>query len=173
MEVLIDHPSLVRTAVAFEPPVMRQLPDGQYWLDFFTGVYDLYRQSGIEPALKKFREQTFAASDREAMASARHPKNSRFILANTTYWFEHELRQYPAVDLDLDSLKAHVDQIVLQAGRESRGYPAYEATVQLAKKFGRDLIELPGGHIGYVTQPAEFVREFVQALTQTGHRAKT
>ena len=169
LEVLTHHPSVVRTLVPFEPAAVRQLPDGQKWVDFFLGVYDLYRQSGIEPALKKFREHAFAESDRQIMARAMDPKNGAYILANATYWFEHELRQYPAVDLDLDALKAHADRIVLVAGRESRGYPAYEVNVELGKKLGRDVIELPGGHVGYVTHPAAFARQFVQALARTGH----
>jgi pimeloyl-ACP methyl ester carboxylesterase len=167
LEVLTHYPSVARTLVPFEPPVMRQLPDGQQWVDFFVGIFDLYCQTGIEVALKKFREHTFADSDRQAMAQASKSRNGESILANTTYWFEHELRQYPAVDLDLDALKGYADRIVLMAGRESRGYPAYEVNVELSKKLGRDLIELPGGHIGYLTQPAEFAREFVQALSQT------
>jgi acetyltransferase/esterase len=169
LEVLTHHPSVVRTLAPFEPAAVRQLPDGQRWVDFFVEVYDLYRQSGIEPALKTFREHAFAQSDRHIMARAMDPKNGACILANATYWFEHELRQYPAVDLDLDALKAHADRIVLVAGRESRGYPAYEVNVELGKKLGRDVIELPGGHVGYVTQPAAFAREFVQALARTGH----
>jgi pimeloyl-ACP methyl ester carboxylesterase len=169
LEVLTRHPSVVSTLVSFEPPAVRLLRDGQKWVNFFFGVYDLYRQFGMEPALKKFREQAFAESDRRAMAGA--PKNE-YTLANATYWFEHELRQYPAVNLDLDALKAHSDRIVLTAGRESRGYPCYEVNVELAKKLGRDLIELPGGHIGFLTQPAEFGREFVQTLARTGHGPK-
>jgi pimeloyl-ACP methyl ester carboxylesterase len=169
LEVLARHPAVVRTLVPFEPPAVRQLPDGQKWIDFFFRVYQLYRESGMEPALRTFREQAFAESDRQVMGRA--PKNE-YTLANATYWFEHELRQYPAVDLDLDALKAHADRIVLMVGRESRGYPTYEVNVQLAKKLGRDLIELPGGHIGHVGQPAEFAREFVQALARTGHGPK-
>lgn len=164
LEVLTHHPSVVRTLVPFEPPAVRVLPDGQKWVDFFFGIYDLYRQSGIEPALKKFREQAFTESDRQAMARARNPKNGEYILANATYWFEHELRQYPAVDLDLDALKAHADRIVPAVGRESRGRPTYEVNVELGKKLGRDLIELPGGHTGFVTHPAEFARELLDAL---------
>jgi hypothetical protein len=106
------------------------------------------------------------------MARARDRQNGERILANATYWFEHELRQYPAVDLDLGALKAHADRIVPAAGRESRGYPAYEATAELSKQLGRDLIELPGGHVGYVAQPAEFARELVQGLARTGHGSK-
>src|SRR3546814_10935807 len=74
------------------------------------------------------------------------PSIKKYILGNATYWFEHELRQYPAVDLDLDALKVHADRIVLMAGRESRGYPAHEVSVELANKLVRELIALPGGH---------------------------
>ena len=169
LKVLTHHPSVVRTLVPYEPAAVRLLTDGQKWIDFFFGVYDLYRQSGIEPALEKFREKAFAESDRQAMARA--PKNE-YTLANATYWFEHELRQYPAVDLDLNALKAHADRIVLMGGRESRGYPCYEVNAQLGKKLGRELIELPGGHIGFLTQPAAFARETVHALAQTGHGLK-
>ena len=164
LEVLTRHPYVVRTLVPFEPPAVRVVPDGQEWVDFFFGVYDLYRQSGIEPALKKFREQTFAESDRQAMARVRNRNNGEYVLANATYWFEHELRQYPVVELDLDALEAHADRIVPAAGRKSRGYPCYEVSVELGKRLGRDLIELPGGHVGYVAHPAEFARELLDAL---------
>ena len=161
LEALALYPSVVRTLVAHEPPAVRLLADGQKWIDFFFEIYDLYGRYGIEPALKKFREQVFAELDRQAMVRA--PKNE-YTLANATYWFEHELRQYPAVDLDLDALKAHADRIVLTAGRESRGYPCYEVNAELGKKLGRDLIELPGGHVGLLTHPAEFARELLDAL---------
>jgi hypothetical protein len=29
----------------------------------------------------------------------------------------------------------------------------YEVNVELGKKVGRDVIELPGGHVGFVTHP--------------------
>jgi pimeloyl-ACP methyl ester carboxylesterase/quercetin dioxygenase-like cupin family protein len=166
LEVLTHHPSAVRTLVPFEPPAMRQLADGQKWLDFFSSLYDLHHQSGMEPALKKFGEQTFAESDRQVMAArARNAKDREYVRANAAYWFEHELRQYPAVELDLDVLKTRADRIVLMVGEDSRGHPACEVNVELGKKLGRDVIELPGGHLGCVARPVEFAREFVRALT--------
>ena len=167
LEVLARHPSVVSTLVPHEPPAVKLLPDGQSWLDFFLRVYDLYRQSGTEPALKTFREQAFADSDWQAMARARDARNGDPMHVNTTYWFERELRQYPAVDLDLDALTAHADRIVLTVGRESRGYPCYEVSVELGKQLGRDVIELPGGHVGFMTHPAAFVRALHEALAET------
>jgi pimeloyl-ACP methyl ester carboxylesterase len=163
LTVLARHPSSVRTLIPFEPPAVRLLPDGQKWLDFFTEVYNLYRRSGIEPALTKFREHAFPASDRQVMAHA--PRND----ANATYWFERELRQYPAVDLDLDRLVEHADRIVLAVGRVGAGYPAHDVNAELGKKLGRAVVELPGGHVGAIAHPAEFARELVLALEATHH----
>ena len=166
LTVLTRHPSVVHALVPFEPPAVRLLPDGQKWVDFFLGVYDLYRRSGVEPALTRFREEAFVESDRLAMANATDSNKSEQTLANAVYWFEHELRQYPTVDLDLDTLTAHADRILPAAGRESHGYPCGEVNVELGKKLGRQVIELPGGHVGAMTQPAQFATELVQALPQ-------
>jgi acetyltransferase/esterase len=164
LEVLTRHPSVVRTLVPFEPPAVRLLRDGQRWVDFFSSVYDLYRQSGIEPALHRFREEAFAEPDRLAMAQAMERGESEQVLRNTRYWFEHELRRYPTVALALDILAMHADRLVLAAGRESRGYPSYEVIVELASRLGQRVIELPGGHVGCMTHPAQFAVELVQAL---------
>ena len=173
LTVLTHYPSVVHTLVPFEPPAVRQLPDGQQWLEFFFRVYDLYRQSGIGPAVEEFRERAFAQSDRQAMARAREARHGEYALANAAYWFEHELRQYPAVALDLDLIRAHAERIVLAAGQESRGYPCYRVNAELGKKIRREVIELPGGHIGCVTQPAAFARELVRARARAGHGPKT
>jgi hypothetical protein len=34
------------------------------------------------------------------------------------------------------------------------------------------LIELPGGHVGFASKPAEFASGFLQALSQMGHGPK-
>lgn len=162
LELLTRHPDIVRTPVPFEPPAVLQLPDGRRWVAFFHEVYDLYRKGGIGPAIQKFREQAFPDTDRQVMAHA--PKNE----ANATYWFEHELRQYPAVELDLDALAAQAERILLAVGREARGYPAHDVNVALGRKLGRDVVELPGGHVGAMAHPAEFAQELTAALTQIG-----
>jgi pimeloyl-ACP methyl ester carboxylesterase len=160
LELLIRHPEVVRTVVPFEPPVVLQLPDGQKWVDFFHEIFDLYREAGIGPAMQKFRERAFPETDRRAMAQA--PKNE----ANAVYWFEHELRQYPAVQLDLDVLAGHAERILPAVGRDASGFPAHEAALVLARKLRRDVIDLPGGHVGCIAHPAEFAQELVEALNR-------
>ena len=165
LHTLIRHPHVVQTLVPFEPPLMRLLPDGQKWVDFFHAIYDLYRGTGPEPALMRFRAETFTAADALAMAHATAQHDSEQAHTNVTYWFEHELRQYPTSDLDLATLTAHADRIVPTAGRESHGYPAREATLELGRRLGRQVTDLPGGHIGCITQPVVFAAALVQAIT--------
>jgi pimeloyl-ACP methyl ester carboxylesterase/SAM-dependent methyltransferase len=160
LEVLTRHPSVVATVVPFEPPVMRYLPDGQQWMDFFTRTYDLYCESGIEPATERFRVKTFPPSDVQAMAHA--PRND----ANAAYWFEHELRQYPSMELDLDALATRADRIVFAAGQMGHGYPAHDVTAVLAKELGARVIDLPGGHIGCVSHPDGFAAGLVATLNR-------
>jgi pimeloyl-ACP methyl ester carboxylesterase/SAM-dependent methyltransferase len=158
LAVLTHHPTVVRALIPFEPPLMRYLPDGQEWIDFFAETYDLFRESGVDSALARFRERTFPDTDQRIMAHAPHSE------VNATYWFEHELRQYPVVELDLDTLKPHVDRIVLAAGREGVGYPAHDVVAELGRMLGRDVADLPGGHVGCVAQPAEFAGELLRRL---------
>jgi len=172
-ELLRRHSSAVGTLVPLEPPAVRQLDDGQKWLDFFSSMYDLYRQSGPQMALHRFREQAFAESDRLVMARTMDHNDRARMVANATYWFEHELRQYPAVDLDLGMLKADADRIVLAVGRESSGYPAYDVNVALAKKLGTNIVELPGGHLGFMSQPAEFAHELEVTLARQAKGSQT
>lgn len=80
-------------------------------------------------------------------------------------WFEHEPRQYPAVELDLDALKVQADRIVLATGREGSGYPAHDVVAELGRALGRNVIELPGGHVGCVAHPAEFARELNKGIS--------
>ena len=127
-------------------------------MDFFHEVYDLYTRAGIGLAMQQFRERAFPDIDRRVMAQA--PKNE----ANARYWFEHELRQYPAVELNLEALARYAGRIALTVGREARGYSAHEVNVVLGRKLGREVIELPGGHVGCFSHAEAFARELVQAL---------
>ncbi|MEV4113460.1 hypothetical protein [Nonomuraea sp. NPDC049695] len=108
--------------------------------------------------MKTFRERTFAPSDHQHMARA--PRND----ANAAYWFEHELRQYPPAALDLAALAPHADRVIPAAGRRSQGRPCYEATMELGRRLVRDVVELPGGHIGFITDAPAFAAELMGTL---------
>lgn len=165
LEVMTHHPSVVQTLVVHEPAAVKQLPDGQAWVDFFAQMYDLYRQSGLDKPHKEFVRRTFAVIDQEAIEKVLD-FNDPEIATNASYWFEKELRQYTSVDLDINKLKENSARIVLLGGRESQGYPTYRVNLELSKKLDRNLTEMPGGHIGYAMYPEAFARDLLKVLAK-------
>lgn len=165
LQALTRHPIALKKVVAYEPPAMKQLPDGQAWLEFFAEVYDTYAKSGIRPALEIFNRKTFAVEDQQFFARLRDSSDPA-VRANVVYWFEHELRQYTRAEFDLDALRTHSDRIAVAAGRISRGHPLHDVCTVLAERLGRQLTELPGGHTGYATHAPEFASALVDVMAQ-------
>lgn len=165
LRLLLDHPGLIDTVVPFEPCAMRLQPDGQRWIDFFHDVYDLYRRDGIGPALARFRETTFPPVDHAVMQRARS-SGAPHVEANAIYWFEHELRQYTSVDFDAVALQPRAYRMIPAVGTECRGYPNYAVSQQLGRILGRDVLELPGGHVGFATHCPAFADALLARLQQ-------
>ena len=163
LEALTLHPDVFDKVVAYEPPAMKLLADGQRWLDFFGDVYEKYAYAGIPPALEMFNQTMFAPEDQVFFAHLRDPSEPA-IRAAVNYWFVHELRQYTATEFDLETLRRTADRITVAAGRKSRGHPLHAVCAVLAKSLGRQLTELPGGHTGYATHAAEFAAALMDVL---------
>jgi pimeloyl-ACP methyl ester carboxylesterase len=162
LELLTRRPDVVGTVVAHEPPAVRLLSDGERWVDFFDDVYDTYRRSGVDPALEQFAAGT--GIPQGGPPPPPDPTVCSFDAANNVYWFERELRQYPRVRLDVDRLAAHADQLMLAGGRESTQDVAYQPNTVLAERLDKPIVNLPGGHLGFITHPTEFARELLAAL---------
>lgn len=173
LELLTRHPSVVRTIVVQEAPAVKLLPDGgKQWIDAFLALYEDYRKIGLAQAQKKFLEKAFVESDVIAVQRVSDPENP-VAVANGTYWFEHELRQYPQTNLNLDVLKSRADKIVLLVGRENTpGHPASDANIELGKKLGLENIQVPGGHLGFISYPAEYGPALLEVITRASSAKK-
>ncbi len=150
---------------AHEPPTVSLLLDAAKWLAFFDGVYDTYREDGVPKAMHQFASGAFGSVDHQLMERAMREHTNEYTLSNAKYWMEHELRQYPRVELDLAALAAHAERIVLAGGRDSQVQMTYQPNKVLAQKLGLGILDLPGGHLGFVSHPAEFAKELMNALS--------
>jgi pimeloyl-ACP methyl ester carboxylesterase len=164
LEVLIHYPEQLSRMIAHEPPAVNLLPDAAKWQAFFDGVYDTYRESGVPKAMHQFASGTSGSADHQLVERYVKEHSGDRILANLEYWMEHELRQYPRVELDLDALAAHAKQLVLAGGHDSHDQVTYKPNIVLAQKLGLDIVDLPGGHLGFLAYPAEFAKELIDAL---------
>jgi pimeloyl-ACP methyl ester carboxylesterase len=164
LEVLTYYPELVQTVVAHEPPVVSLLPDAAKWWAFFDGIYDTYRKDGIPKAKQQFANGTVGSIDHQLMERYMTKQANEYTTANAVYWMEHELRQYPRVELDLAALAVHAERIVLAGGRDSQDQLPYQPNRVLASALGLDIVNLPGGHLGFLSSPALFAKELMNAL---------
>jgi pimeloyl-ACP methyl ester carboxylesterase len=172
LDLLTRHPDRVRRVVAHEPPAVLLLPDAEARLAMFDDVYDTARREGNDVAMRKFS----AAVGLETMPAL--PEGVELpppvlemisrIKANLGFWMEHELRQYTRVVPDLTALAAVTDRLVLAGGEDSRDHLPYLPNTVLAERLGVKIIDFPGGHVGYVTHPAEFAARLAATLAPRG-----
>jgi acetyltransferase/esterase len=164
LEVLTHYPERVQTVVAHEPPVVLLLPDAAKWLAFFDGVYDTYREDGVPKAMHQFASGIVGSGDRQVIERSMAKQANEYTMKNAAYWMEHELRQYPRVELDLDAFAAHARQLVPACGRDSQDQMTYQPNKVLARQLGLDIVDLPGGHLGFMSSPTERAKELMKAL---------
>ena len=62
---------------------------------------------------------------------------------------------------------------MLAVGQQTREYPAHDVNLALGRRLVRDVIELPGGHVGYVAHPTEFAHQLTRALLPRRDEPKT
>jgi pimeloyl-ACP methyl ester carboxylesterase len=164
LEVLTHYPERIQTVVAHEPPVVLLLPDAAKWLAFFDGLYDTYRKDGVPQAMHQFASGIVGSVDRQVIEHSMAKHANEYTMANAAYWMEHELRQYRRVELDLEALEAASSRIVLAGGRDSRDQLTYQPNRVLARQLGREIVDFQGGHLGFMSHPAEFAKELMNVL---------
>jgi pimeloyl-ACP methyl ester carboxylesterase len=164
LELLVRRPDLVRAAVAHEPPLFSLLEDRDAVLARLDAVLATYRRDGAQAAMAEFGEVTGVGvrpppPDRQpaeippefAAMRERWP-------ANNAFWFSHEFGPYPVHELDLAAVREHADRLVLAVGSQSlaEGQLASRPNLVLAPALGLTPTETPGGHLGYLEDPAGF-----------------
>ncbi|HST49786.1 alpha/beta fold hydrolase [Jatrophihabitans sp.] len=182
LELTARHPDLVRTLIAHEPAATALLPHPQQWLDFLDELTELYRQHGAGVAMGRFLDGIEAvpgpgtsrlgelslppagqASD-ESRMSPRTRALMRRAQTNMDQFFTHHIRQAARYRPDVEALGRATSRIVIGVGEASVGQAAYQAALEVAGRLGLGVVELPGDHLGYATQPAEFAAAVEQLL---------
>lgn len=164
LQLMVLHSDIIKALVPHEPTALKYLPDFDKWKAQNQAVYDLYKKEGEGPAKAKFVDEIIPGTqDGEFMRGGKGPETP-----NTTYWFEHEIRQYPPTDFDTKKLEENKDKIIFCVGRDSvNTMPAWPVT-NLAKQFGTEVLYVSGGHLGYALHAADFAKELLAGLQKRG-----
>jgi len=168
LHVLLNHPECVESLIAHEPPAFGALPP-----DFrakaevvIYHIYAQYRSLGPIAAMEEFTSSLDTGDEGEVMRQVMHPAHSHEGRANALFWFEFELRQYPCADLDVDGLVKLRENLIPAAGIDSGMGVSVAPIAAIAAAMDKEILRLPGGHIGFVTQPEAWSRALVEGLKE-------
>ena len=64
-------------------------------------------------------------------------------------WFKYEIRQYTESDISIEDFSKHKELITLLNGTDSKGSFPQDVNFYISKHTGIDIIDIPGGHLGY------------------------
>jgi pimeloyl-ACP methyl ester carboxylesterase len=171
LDLIARHPTRVARLVAHEPPMLEVLPDVARWRAFHDEVYDTYRREGAESAMHKWSVGVgldFVGPPPGAELPPDVVATMKRIAGNQDLFFAHELLPFTRYVPDLPRLTAQKDRIVFAGGHDSReqlaGQLVYRPAVWLAERFGTQVVDFPGDHGGYGTQPAAFAAKLQEVL---------
>lgn len=166
LHLAVQHPELVATLVAHEPPMSAVVhdPAQEAALD---RVADLARDD-VRAAIRHMASLT-GNGQAVAEEGARPAPPVGDIDATLSHFFHHDFPAVRAATLDAAQIAAVAGSttIIPTGGTASRGQWEYRCAAHLAHELSRTLIELPGGHNGLISHPwataAELRRLFTQA----------
>ena len=175
-------PEKVRVVVAHEPPAVALLPDADAIRAHGQKVYETYRREGVGPAMRLFlagagltppsndagpqdgrgTPDTHGAQEKpspEALESMQR------MGRNVELFVAHGFKQSDAYVQNIDALRDGKTRVVIAAGAESGAQLARRAAVEVAKRLGTPLVELPGDHGGFMAHPALFAKKLTELLS--------
>jgi pimeloyl-ACP methyl ester carboxylesterase len=164
LALVARYPDLVGTLVAHEAPLALLLPDAEEASAAMHEIYDTYRNTGIGPAWEKF--SSFTGMDTGPQDDHVDPgPPSAEEVATSERFFGHGLLPIALYQPDFSALHTAPSRIVVAGGSASKGQFPQRTAVALAKRLGTSLIDFPGGHVGFISDPKEFAGVLQRALT--------
>lgn len=163
------HPEVVRQAVIYEPPLFAVVPNGE---EIAAGIRATAEQAvaegGPRHAMEVFMrtivgDEVFESLDFD-------PAGAERILDNGEVFFSIDLPPVGTFVPDRDRMRASEVPLTVVVGKENRDTWFGAAASWLAEGTGADSVELPGGHVGYLTHPKEFV-EMVRRIARPNERS--
>jgi pimeloyl-ACP methyl ester carboxylesterase len=163
LALIAHYPDHVQTLIAHEAPLALILPEAEHARAAFQAIYDTFSAKGLVAAWEAF--STFTGLDMGPQDPPADPQPpSAEDVATSMRFFEHGLLPIALYQPDFPALEAAPTRLIVAGGTESIGEFPQRAAVALADRLGTPLMNFPGGHVGFLTAPAEFASALGRAL---------
>ena len=163
-----EHPEVVRTVVAHEPPLFGLLPDADHWRDVVRQVGEAYAAGGPFAAMGVFGAAMGATGD-EAPQGELDPETQALmarIAGNVDIFAGREVPVLAFSTPDVAALRELGDRVVVGVGAASEGQPPNRAGRALAERLGREPVTFPGDHGGFGQDVPGFAKVLAGALAR-------
>jgi pimeloyl-ACP methyl ester carboxylesterase len=156
LALVAAHPLQVRTLVAHEPPLVELLDDADDQRRKTREVYDTFLAQGAGPAFGKFMLLVDPDAAPPAGAPEQAPTGppeppSEQDQADGARMLAHSLLPTTSHRPDVSALRAAQTRVLLGGGAASGPRAlARRAADALAAHLGREVVEFPGGHGGFL-----------------------
>jgi pimeloyl-ACP methyl ester carboxylesterase len=152
------HPELVRHAVLYEAPLLAVVPDGEAVVAGLQATVDrAMAEGGPRRAMEAFMRLNAGDQVVDELFASLPPAQVDMVLGNGEVFFPIELPAFAAFVPDRERMRASGVPLTVAVGADNRDTWFGAASAWLAGGTGAKLVELPGGHVGFLTHPEPFV----------------
>jgi pimeloyl-ACP methyl ester carboxylesterase len=156
--LVVRHPELVRHAVLYEPPLLAVVPDSEQIVAGMRATTDqAMAEGGPRAAMEAFMRGVVGDEVADMWFQMTDPAEQDRVLDNGTVRFGIEMPWVTCFVPDRDGMRASGVPLTVVAGADNPHTWFGAAAAWLAEGTGADRVELPGGHVGFVTHPQAFV----------------
>ncbi|MGC9962600.1 MAG: alpha/beta fold hydrolase [Acidimicrobiales bacterium] len=155
LALVAHYPGHVRALVAHEPPLALLLLEAEEARAKMEDIYDTYRERGDRAAWQRFSTFTGINMGLPNNDAALQPPSAEAV-ATSERFFRHGLLPITFYRLDFAAQQGAAVRIVVAGGTTSKDQFANRTAIALAQRLGTQVIDLPGGHVGFATDAKDF-----------------
>lgn len=177
LDLVARHPEQIYTLISHEPPT-HLLPEHDP-VQEMGAIREVYFREGVAAAFRKLMEMPglrydnwegdieLPVVDDAALEAHIEEDEHEQDVNNLKFLFEREFAMYDRYQLDFAALKQASTQarIVLAGGHDNKEDATFWSASAVADRLDSTLVEFPGRHVGYVTNPEAFARRLHEVLS--------
>ncbi|MGK8522535.1 alpha/beta fold hydrolase [Nocardia asteroides] len=151
-----SRPDLLTTVIAHEPPIDALVADRDAHRAATEDLIATYAGGDVLGAWRKFMLAANIPMPEAVLEQMFGPNRDPAQMAGERYWFAHELRGTVTWEPDIVALRAARIRLVVGIGADSAGQFCDRTSRALAAALDVAPTVFPGGHTGFVDDPAAF-----------------
>ncbi|MFB8000673.1 alpha/beta fold hydrolase [Nocardia sp. NPDC056000] len=164
LALVLDHPEVVSTLIAHEPPLRELLDDRVEHRAEADDIIATYARGEILPAVRKFFASTGLTLPEPVFQEVFGGERSAEDLASERFFYLHEFQGTAGWRPDLDGLRATPVRIIVGIGETSAGLFCDRTSRQLTAALDIEPELFPGGHGGFMEDPEAFAKRVRELL---------